>query len=70
MNVVRRIARALHAWLGRRLAEADQPVAPKRKSYSWFDCEPGAFAPPKSADEEEAEAFYRTHFKSNGRPLP
>lgn len=36
----------------------------KRKGVSWFDLEPGSIAPPKSADEEESDAWYRAHFRN------
>jgi hypothetical protein len=35
-----------------------------RKAVSWFDLEPGTIAPPKSADEEESDAWYRAHFRN------
>lgn len=36
----------------------------ERKRTSWFDVEPGTIAPPKSADEEEMEAWDRAHFRN------
>lgn len=35
-----------------------------RKGTSWFDLEPGTLAPPKSADEEEMEAWDRARFRN------
>jgi hypothetical protein len=57
--------------LGRWLAQANQPVARKRKC-SWFDCNPDTLHAtlPRDPDEEEAEAWYRAHFRINGQPLP
>lgn len=53
--------------LGRWLAETDQP--PKRKvRCSSFDVEPGAFPRPVDPDEQEAAAWYASHFRLNGRP--
>lgn len=65
-----RILTALHAALGRWLAQSDQPRAPKRTS--WFDCDPDTVqaALPRDPDEEDAEAWYREHFRVNGQPLP
>jgi hypothetical protein len=90
-TVVVRILRALHAALGRWLAQVD-PLTPKgkprarksprkrgnqhtpdsneRKRYTFFDLPPDAFRSMRDPDEEEADAWYRAHFRINGRPLP
>jgi hypothetical protein len=66
-----RILTALHAALGRWLAHAPPPVRRKGKC-SWFGCDPDTLrtALPRDPDEEEAEAWYRAHFRINGQPLP
>ena len=71
---MRRIARTLHAWLGRWLTE-DQPA----DSPPPTECEPPETMPvrilvsqfpiTRDLDEErEADAWYRAHFKINGVP--
>jgi hypothetical protein len=47
---------------GNQHASIEAPSA--RKGGSWFDLEPGTIAPPKSADEEESDAWYRAHFRN------
>jgi hypothetical protein len=44
-------------------------VPSARKGTSWFDLDPGTLTLPKSADEEESEAWYRAHFRVNGQPV-
>jgi len=66
-----RILTALHAMVSGWLAPADVPEV-KRKRTSWFDCDPDTLhaALPSDPDEEEAEAWWRAHFRINGQPLP
>jgi hypothetical protein len=52
-----RILRALRTALG-------------RKRCTFFDLPPDTFRSMRDPDEEEAEAWYRAHFRINGRPLP
>lgn len=68
--MIRRMLTAPHTRLGRWLAGADQPVAPKRTSF--FDCESDTLqaALPRDPDEEEMAEWERRHFKINGQPLP
>jgi hypothetical protein len=40
-------------------------VPSARKGVSWFDLEPGTIAPPKSAEEEESDEWYRAHFRNS-----
>ncbi len=69
--VVVRVLRVLHSVLGRWLAQADQR-AERNSKRSWFGCDSDALrvALPRDPDEEDAEAWYRAHFKINGQPLP
>ncbi len=41
-----------------------EPEVKRKDRCSWFDIEPGTFEPPASADDEEADAWYRAHFRS------
>ena len=41
---------------------ADVPAA-KRERVSFFACDPDALPSPRTADEEEARAFYASHFR-------
>ncbi|HEX3915537.1 MAG TPA: hypothetical protein VHW71_18715 [Steroidobacteraceae bacterium] len=43
---------------------ADPGHTIERKRTSWFDLDSGAIATPKSADEEEMEAWDRAHFRN------
>lgn len=56
---IARILRALRMALGR-----------ERKRCTFFDLPPDTFRSMRDPDEEEAEAWYRAHFRINGRPLP
>jgi hypothetical protein len=61
-----RFLRTVHTALARWFAQP--PVARKGKC-SWFDCNPGTLELPRDPDEDEAEAWYRAHFRINGQPL-
>ena len=64
-TVSRRFANALRAgWCAALVRwRKGEPVA-ERKRTSWFDCAPGTLPLPRSAEDEEAEAWYRAHFRS------
>jgi hypothetical protein len=66
-----RFLTALHAALGRWLALTVVPEV-RRKHTSWFGCDADTIhaALPRDPDEEEADAWHRTHFRINGQPLP
>jgi len=46
-------------------AEAGRAAAPSpgRSGCSWFDLDPGALTPPRSAEDEDAAAWYASHFR-------
>ena len=62
--MIRQIAARVHAALGRWLAEGAPPIA--RKRTSWFGCDQETLhaALPRDADEEEAEVWWREHFRN------
>jgi hypothetical protein len=63
-----RIARALHAWLGRWLEDADDSPPPtERTGEPLKKILVSQFPITRDPDEEEeAEAWYRAHFTING----
>jgi hypothetical protein len=50
----------------------DPPPASERRRTSWFDCDRDTLhaALPRDPEAEEAEAWYRAHFRINGQRLP
>lgn len=71
-TAVRLIAACRCGWRAAlmRWRDGAEMLEAERTRRSWFDQLPGALAPPRSAEEIEAENWDRQHFRINGRPSP
>ena len=70
LNPLRRILAALCAGWRAALSHwrEGEPAAKLKARCSFFDVEPGTFPLPVDPDDADAAAWYRTHFRLNGRP--
>ena len=60
MRLFRRISAA---WRAAVVAWRGEAAVPQRNAVCWFDRQPGALAPPRSAEQIEADEWMRRHFR-------